>query len=829
MNHHQQASSLHIAHNGGSKVSKAVSAQLPVDINSPPEHIPVKSLNKRYQLVSNLGNGSFGSVVLAKRRDPYQYSAHKMSTLMNPIAGISDISSPLVAIKTMNKRLQKLNDYTKVKEVKFILSISSHPNLVFIHEMFIDNVEFRLHIVMETMNQNLYQFMKARKGQLFSTNTVKSILSQILAGIRHIHKHGYFHRDVKPENILISPNNKFSGYGNAPQLSKNRSSYYTVKLADYGLSRSVDNDRPYTAYVSTRWYRSPEILLRQKHYSKPVDIWAFGAVAVEVATFRPLFPGNNELDQTWKILEICGTPHTFGFDLDYEKRNPPLGGYWPDAAALASKLGFRLPYSRGAKIENIISRPDLVLLCDVVKACLTWDPNLRINVDNLCQMPYFSGSGLSSGSEYMSTPSSVKSVSPIHTPKEMMNKSELLTGITPIHSNPHNVTSVSSNVSPNSSKTELARKSAKQKTLLLKKAASQLSPISGSDRHILPSSVKERRAHNTFEQQQHGVPAAAVTPVAPVATPAPMNNQYQSPMPVYQSSEQRQTQPFQYPIYPNYANVPKLRSPVNLQSPGNISLPSNGSVRRSNNDLNQAYTSNSFNHSPQGSYNNNHGVPSMVAPAQSQLPLGPQNMFSASDSANEFMMTNSALSPHTHKTEQLQSQVPNLRNSYHNYSSSIESEGLDSETELTRTLFNQRQCYYYEDPLSKPQQYYNTIDDFNYNQNSPFMANEPIIPPPPPVEYINPVGPEKIAPAGLGSNYPPAMQTMQMQAPPPIVLGNNENYQGALQNPQQIKMGVKSNAARAQHPQSNVQLKDINVQASHPTHVHYFDPSLVYN
>ena len=52
-----------------------------------------------------------------------------------------------------------------------------------------------------------------------------------------------------------------------------------------------------TAYVSTRWYRSPEILLRQKWYSRPIDIWAFGAVAVETANFVPLFPGSNELDQ----------------------------------------------------------------------------------------------------------------------------------------------------------------------------------------------------------------------------------------------------------------------------------------------------------------------------------------------------------------------------------------------------------------------------------------------------------------------------------------------------------------------------------------------------
>jgi serine/threonine protein kinase len=48
-------------------------------------------------------------------------------------------------------------------------------------------------------------------------------------------------------------------------------------------------------YVSTRWYRAPEVLLRSPHYGAPIDIFAVGAIMAELYTLRPLFPGNSEV------------------------------------------------------------------------------------------------------------------------------------------------------------------------------------------------------------------------------------------------------------------------------------------------------------------------------------------------------------------------------------------------------------------------------------------------------------------------------------------------------------------------------------------------------
>ena len=94
---------------------------------------------------------------------------------------------------------------------------------------------------------------------------------QTLQGLVYMHKNNYFHRDLKPENLLTDG--------------------HTVKIADFGLAKELDSRPPMTDYVSTRWYRAPEILLRSPNYNAPIDIFALGAIMAELYTMRPLFPG----------------------------------------------------------------------------------------------------------------------------------------------------------------------------------------------------------------------------------------------------------------------------------------------------------------------------------------------------------------------------------------------------------------------------------------------------------------------------------------------------------------------------------------------------------
>lgn len=338
-----------------------------------------------------MGVGSFGVVVLAKfLRDKSQLrnvNEYMVGTLLSPLKESEANKSPLVAIKIINKKIIKASSN---KELKFILSIPAHPSLVQIYEIFVDPVNFRTHIVMESLNQTLLQLMTARDGVRFTSKTLKSILSQVLDGIKHIHKHDYFHRDIKPENILVIPSIQY--FGDKHLIPPHRQNdNYIVKLADYGLGRSVNNLDPYTAYISTRWYRSPEILLRRKWYSKPADIWAFALVAAELVNFYPLFPGTTELDQLTKILRVLGCPVLPDINVIPPNSNyfVPLGGFWREAKMLASKLGLFFPYEQGADMDQILYYNTDKELVDVIKACLTWDPDIRPDVKYVSSMNFF--------------------------------------------------------------------------------------------------------------------------------------------------------------------------------------------------------------------------------------------------------------------------------------------------------------------------------------------------------------------------------------------------------------------------------------------------------
>ena len=76
-----------------------------------------------------------------------------------------------------------------------------------------------------------------------------------------------------------------------------------LKIADFGLARAFSVPiRPYTHEVVTLWYRAPELLLGSIEYSTPVDVWSIGCIFVEMATKKPLFPGDSEIDVLYRIF-----------------------------------------------------------------------------------------------------------------------------------------------------------------------------------------------------------------------------------------------------------------------------------------------------------------------------------------------------------------------------------------------------------------------------------------------------------------------------------------------------------------------------------------------
>ncbi|KZF20032.1 kinase-like protein, partial [Xylona heveae TC161] len=333
-------------------------------------------LEDKFEVLKDIGDGSFGSVVLARTRSAGAHVARR---------------GTLVAIKTMKKTFESFSPCLELREVIFLRTLPAHVHLVPALDIFLDPLSKKLHIAMEYMDGNLYQLMKSRDHKCFDGATVKSILFQILGGLEHIHAHNFFHRDIKPENILVSTSapqeagatfRRYSALITPPSTPP----MYTVKIADFGLARETQSRLPYTTYVSTRWYRAPEVLLRAGEYSAPVDIWAMGAMAVEIATLKPLFPGSNEVDQVWRVCEIMGSPGNW-----YNKAGQRVGGgEWRDGTRLAQKLGFAFPKMAPHSMDTIIQPPQWPpALAHFVSWCLMWDPKNRPTSTQALAHEYF--------------------------------------------------------------------------------------------------------------------------------------------------------------------------------------------------------------------------------------------------------------------------------------------------------------------------------------------------------------------------------------------------------------------------------------------------------
>ncbi|KAK5137366.1 hypothetical protein LTR08_008944 [Meristemomyces frigidus] len=339
---------------------------------------PVSSavcLEDKFEILKDIGDGSFGSVTLGRTRGAGAHAVRR---------------GTLVAIKTMKKTFESFAQCMELREVIFLKTLPNHPHLVPAYDIFLDPHSRKLHIAMEYMDGNLYQLMKARDHKPLDGSSVKSILFQILAGLEHIHEHSFFHRDIKPENILVSTSapdsgNSFRRYS-ALVTPPSTPPTYSIKIADFGLARETHSRVPYTTYVSTRWYRAPEVLLRAGEYSAPVDIWAIGAMAVEIATLKPLFPGGNEVDQVWRVCEIMGSPGSW-----VNKHGQSVGGgEWKDGIKLAQKLGFSFPKMAPHSLETVLHAPAWpASLAHFVTWCLMWDPKVRPTSRQALEHEYF--------------------------------------------------------------------------------------------------------------------------------------------------------------------------------------------------------------------------------------------------------------------------------------------------------------------------------------------------------------------------------------------------------------------------------------------------------
>lgn len=195
-----------------------------------------------------------------------------------------------VALKKLARPFQSpVHAKRAYREIKLMkLLTKSNTNVVELLDVFTPNDTFEsfydVYLVTSFMQSDLD---KAIKLQPITDDQVQLLVYQILRGLKYIHSAGVLHRDLKPSNIGVSAD-------------------LEIKILDFGLGRKKKGEM--TGYVTTRYWRAPEILLQWMHYDQKADVWSVGCILAELLTGRVLFPGSNYRDHLNTILQICGTP-----------------------------------------------------------------------------------------------------------------------------------------------------------------------------------------------------------------------------------------------------------------------------------------------------------------------------------------------------------------------------------------------------------------------------------------------------------------------------------------------------------------------------------------
>lgn len=284
-----------------------------------------------YAKIEKIGEGTYGVVYKGRNRKTNQLVALKKIRLENDEEGVPS---------------------TAIREISMLKELQ-HPNIVRLLDVLMQ--DSKLYLVFEFLSMDLKKYIDSiPNGQLMDRMLVKSYMYQIVAGILYCHKRRVLHRDLKPQNLLID--NKGG-----------------IKIADFGLARAFGIPvRVYTHEVVTLWYRAPEILLGSARYSTPVDVWSIGTMFAEMVNRRPLFHGDSEIDQLFRIFRNLGTP---------------TEETWPDVTKLPDyKPNF--PCWKATQLKSMVKNLD-DLGMDLLEKTLIYDPAKRISCKKMITHPYF--------------------------------------------------------------------------------------------------------------------------------------------------------------------------------------------------------------------------------------------------------------------------------------------------------------------------------------------------------------------------------------------------------------------------------------------------------
>eukprot|EP01102_Stenamoeba_stenopodia_P000837 TRINITY_DN10788_c0_g1_i1.p1 TRINITY_DN10788_c0_g1~~TRINITY_DN10788_c0_g1_i1.p1 ORF type:complete len:451 (+),score=152.51 TRINITY_DN10788_c0_g1_i1:58-1410(+) len=212
---------------------------------------------KFYNIVKELGSGTFATVKLA---------VHKQT-------------GDKVAIKIINKvKAPPINPKKSLMDEVEILKKLSHPNIINILDIFDTKDELQLVLELVHGGDLLDKILSKTR---YKEDEARVIFKNIVEAVEYLHSHGFAHRDLKPENILLVSNDDDT----------------TIKLTDFGVSRSFGDEELMKTLVGTPQYLAPEIIKKgrgsQEGYTVAVDMWSLGVILyVLLSGFPPFQEGD---------------------------------------------------------------------------------------------------------------------------------------------------------------------------------------------------------------------------------------------------------------------------------------------------------------------------------------------------------------------------------------------------------------------------------------------------------------------------------------------------------------------------------------------------------
>ncbi|XP_002162867.1 cyclin-dependent kinase 1 [Hydra vulgaris] len=283
-----------------------------------------------FQKLEKIGEGTYGVVYKAKNR----------------------ITGELVALKKI--RLECDDEgcpSTAVREISILKELRFHPFIVQLLDVL--HQSGKLYLVFEFLLMDLKKYIDTVEVAMDKA-LIKSYTYQICNGIDFCHARRIIHRDLKPQNLLID-------------------SKGLIKLADFGLGRAFGIPiRAYTHEVVTLWYRCPEVLLGGKRYSCGIDTWSIGCIFAEMVNKKPIFQGDSEIDEIFKIFQVLGTP-------DNE--------IWEGVEELPEyKAAF--PKWKSKDLQKMLPSLEPAGI-DLLKKFLIYNPADRISARKAMKHPYF--------------------------------------------------------------------------------------------------------------------------------------------------------------------------------------------------------------------------------------------------------------------------------------------------------------------------------------------------------------------------------------------------------------------------------------------------------